>query len=127
MILEPLILAAVVVQTPSAIPTIVQLIIAIFAPSGLATLLTALYMRRKIKSETGHIDADAVQILTNTSVSLLDPMKQQIKFLTEQLVTANAQIKELNYTVKELTNKVEHYELILGPDSMNTGDSDLEH
>lgn len=90
--------------------TVVQLLLTALAPSGLATFLTALYMRRKIRADTGHVDADAVQILTNTSVSLLEPMKQQIGFLTEQLTKANQQITELKALVETLNTKLEKYE-----------------
>lgn len=94
--------------------SVVQIVFTALAPSGIATLLTALYMRRKIKAETSHTDADAVQILTNTSVSLLEPMQQQISFLTGQLTEANLKIMELNLTVKGLNDRLDRYQELHG-------------
>lgn len=94
--------------------SVVQIVFTALAPSGIATLLTALYMRRKIKAETSHTDADAVQILTNTSVSLLEPMQQQISFLTGQLTEANLKIMELNLTVKGLNDRLDKYQELHG-------------
>lgn len=109
-----LILTTAVVSSTSGITSgggasIVQLLLVALTPTGLATFLTALYMRRKIKADTGHVDADAVQILTNTSVSLLEPMKQQIQFLTDQLKAANEQITFLTATVKDLKTELDEY------------------
>ena len=100
---------------------VVQFAVAILAPSGLATLITALYMRRNIKAQTGkleaesdHTEVDAVQILTNTSVSLLEPMQKQITFLTEQLENANKQIVALTDKVDGLNDKLDRYQELHG-------------
>lgn len=103
----------------TGLPIVVEIILAILTPSGLATFITAFYMRRKIKADTTHTETDAVQILTKTSVSLLEPMQQQIDFLNKQLETANKQITQLNEVIKELNIKVDEYKKMHPDDLRN--------
>ena len=89
---------------------IVELIFAILGSSFLTAFVQAIFTRRKISAESRQVDATAVQVLTNTSVTLLAPLNQQIEFLTNQLSAANERILLLTTKIDELTKQLDSYE-----------------
>ena len=93
---------------------LVAIVVAVLGSGLLTAIVSSVFTRKKISAEAKHTNTDAVQILTNTSVSLLNPMKLQIEFLTGQLERANDQIELLTHTVQALNDKLDKYQTMHG-------------
>lgn len=76
--------------------TITQIILVLCAPAGLAALLSAIYMKKKIKSEAVLNHASAADALTKSAVAMVSPLNDHIANLTDQLNKAQSRIAELN-------------------------------
>lgn len=70
----------------------------LLAGGGGATLVAgyqAIRDRRKVGAEAEKIDADAAAVLSKTALDLLQPLKDQVKDLTEQLERVKAKATDL--------------------------------
>lgn len=78
------------------ITTVLQVAAGLIALLGGAAGITAFAKigpeRRKITAEAYRAGVDSAQVLANTSVALLDPYLEQIKFLRDELGGARAEL-----------------------------------
>lgn len=90
----------------SALLTIAQVIGALLALVGGAAGIVAFAKigpeRRKITAEAYRAGVDSAQVLANTSVSLLDPYLDQIKFLRSELADARSEIASMRLEIADL-------------------------
>jgi hypothetical protein len=86
--------------------TIIQVVGAALAVVGGAAGIAAFAKigpeRRKITAEAYRAGVDSAQVLANTSVSLLNPYLDQIKFLRSELADARAEIASMRVEIADL-------------------------
>lgn len=83
--------------------------------AGLAALVTGFATRRKIAAEATKTNVDAVAVLNETAVGLLDPFKEQVSFLRaelastrSELASARSELQTLRHQVAELNEALEN-------------------
>lgn len=97
--------------------TVIQIVGAAVAAVGGVAGLTAFTKigpeRRKITAQAYRAGVDSAQVLASTSVSLLDPYLDQIKFLRAELAAAHDEIISLRTELAKMRQQVSHLNIEL--------------
>lgn len=81
---------------PPWVQTLIAVVAVIGGGGGLAALATVVLQKRKFK-------ADAADVLTDTALTLLDPLKAELRDVRSELAAAKGNVVELSDTVSGLT------------------------
>lgn len=91
-----------------------QLLLGIAGLVGVGGLLKLTAEKRKVnaeadrtESEAGKADADTVQVITGTALTLLAPLREQVESLTRQLADVQGQLNAAQSKVVYLTGQVD--------------------
>lgn len=82
---------------------------AIGAAIGAAGGLTVFFQRKKFR-------ADAADVITDTALTLLEPLKNQVIYLEASLATTKTQLGEVSDALSDITSMMRRWRrAILGP------------
>lgn len=87
--------------------TTIALVTALGGGLGIGTLISAIISRRKITSEAKKINVDAVQVLSDTAVKLLLPMREQLAIFGVQLAESQSEVTTLNTRLRNTSRELE--------------------
>ena len=74
--------------------------------AGVAALVNGFATRRKIRAEATKTDADAVRVLNETAIELMDPFKEQVAFLRAELASARSELASTRSELQTMRTQV---------------------
>lgn len=84
----------------------IQLIVGLGGLTAFVALLKVRADKKKILAEASKTGADASAIVAQTAISLLGPYSEQVALLQGRLDTANRQIDEMSFRLREAQRHV---------------------
>lgn len=95
------------VGPPSWAVVVATVIVAVLGTGGGVALFTARATARKLRTEAAKTGADSAAVISDTALSLLEPMKVEIARLMGQVNCQADEITRLTGRVRELNHKVD--------------------
>lgn len=93
--------------------TVVQLIVGVGGFAGLAGLVGVLFSRKKIIAEAHKMKTDAAQVISATSIAMLQPLKDEITILDSKLNDRSHQVDDLDTKLKLSNRRIEDMEAMI--------------
>lgn len=88
---------------------IFRLVVVLLSGAGAAVIIQAFVERKRLKAETEKIGVDAASLLSSTSLSLLQPMRDRILEMDSELSEARTELEEVRKLVRALHSQLDLY------------------
>lgn len=93
-----------------SVGSIIGAILVLATSTTAAGFISALFQRRRLAAETGKTDAEAIHVLSQTAVSMIAPLKTQVDELSAKLNASNQQIDQLSASLGKANGRIRDLE-----------------
>lgn len=81
---------------------IAQILAALGTLGGGIAIFTAGADKRKLRAEAGKFSADAASEISSSAIALLEPTREQVKFLHDELTSMKSELADRNKEIAQL-------------------------
>lgn len=90
--------------------SVYELIFTVLTSGSILTFLGIIvnnyFQKRKVAAEVRHLGADSASVVSATAISLLEPMRKQLKEMQDSLDETRGELKQAQKQAIELRNEV---------------------